>query len=186
MDVASRNIVEGHTRKGLQILGSNNLMSSVHHQTLVIPNGGWTRINLLLLLVWQARPFNGSKESSTEVVGESVLVVSVTETMGVTETKGVEKGPFSMMHTVFFLMLDNGSSFFDLIFTYISLLNLVIISARSKHLLKKKKKEASTDEVNTYFFFPQSHGCAGQRQKAPVWGNKRREYVGPLDRHSFQ
>ena len=40
MDVASRNIVEGHTRKGLQILGSNNLMSSVHHQTLVIPNGG--------------------------------------------------------------------------------------------------------------------------------------------------
>ena len=63
MDVASHNIVEGHTKKGLQILGSNNPVSPVHCQTLVIPNGGRARINLLLLLIRQARPFrNGGRE----------------------------------------------------------------------------------------------------------------------------
>ena len=76
----------------------------------------------------------GVGSSSTEVVGEAVLIVSVTETMGVTEAEGVTEGPFPVTRTVFFLMLDNGLSFFYLIFTYISLLNLVIISTRRKHL----------------------------------------------------
>ena len=44
-----------------------------------------------------------------------------------------------MTRTPFFPMLDNGLSFLDLIFAYISLLNLVVISTRRKHLLKKKK-----------------------------------------------
>ena len=44
-----------------------------------------------------------------------------------------------MTRTPFFPMLDNGLSFLDLIFAYISFLNLVVISTRRKHLLKKKK-----------------------------------------------
>ena len=75
--------------------------------------------------------------SSTEVAGEVVLTISVPETMGVTEAGGVTKGPFPMMHTVLFPRLDRGSSFFDLILAYMSLLNLVIIFAKGKHLKKR-------------------------------------------------
>ena len=74
----------------------------------------------------------GEGISSTEVAGKAVLVVSVPIEM--TEADGVTEEPFPVMSTDFFLMLDNGSSFFDLIFAYISLLNLVVISARRKHL----------------------------------------------------
>ena len=79
------------------------------------------------------------RSSSTEVVGEVVLVVLVTETTGVMEAGGEMEGPSLVTHTVFFPMLDNGSSFFDLIFAYISLLNLVVISTRRKHLKKKRE-----------------------------------------------
>ena len=68
------------------------------------------------------------------MVGEAVLVVSVAETMGVTEPKGLTDGPFPVTRTVFFPKLDSGSSFLDLIFAYMSLLNFVVISARRKHL----------------------------------------------------
>ena len=57
--------------------------------------------------------------------------------MGVTEASGVIEGPFPMMHTVLFLRLDSGLSFFDLILAYMSLLNLVVISAKGKHLKKR-------------------------------------------------
>ena len=76
----------------------------------------------------------GVGSSSTEVIGEAILIVLVTETMGVTETEGVMEGPFPVTRTVYFPMLDNSSSFFDLIFAYISLLSLVVIFARRKHL----------------------------------------------------
>ena len=72
--------------------------------------------------------------SSTEVAGEAVLTVSVLETMGVTEANGVTKRPFLVIHTVLFPRLDSDSSFFILIFAYKSLLNLVVISTRRKHL----------------------------------------------------
>ena len=169
MDVASCDIVEGHTRKGLQILGSNDPMRPIHRQTLVIPDSGQARINLLLLLVRHTQPFrDGSRELFNRGCRRSHPHRLSNRDNGSDGSKWSDGRTLLMSRTVFFPMLDNGSSFFDLIFTYISLLNLVVISARSKHLLKKKKKEASTDEVNTYFFFPQSHGCAGQRQKAPV------------------
>jgi len=47
--------------------------------------------------------------------------------------------PFSTICTVLFLMLEKGSFFFPLIFTYIPWLNLVLILA-TKHLSKKKKR----------------------------------------------
>ena len=81
----------------------------------------------------------GVRIFSTEVAGEVVLTVSVPETMGVLEAGGVTEGPFPVTCIVLYLRLDNGSSFFILIFAYISLLNLVFISAKGKHLLKKKK-----------------------------------------------
>ena len=74
------------------------------------------------------------------MAGEVVLTVSVPETMGVLEAGGVTEGPFLVTCIVLYPRLDNGSSFFILIFAYISLLNLVFISAKGKHLLKKKKK----------------------------------------------
>ena len=91
------------------------------------------------------------------MVGEVVLAVSVLEIMGVMEADGVTEGPFPMTCIVLFPRLDNGSSFFILIFAYMSLLNLIVISAKGKELLKKKKnkyKKISIDEPNTYFFFP--------------------------------
>ena len=79
--------------------------------------------------------------SSTEVIGETVLAISIPKTMGVMETVGVTEGPFPVTHTVLFSMLDNGSSFFDLIFAYKSLLNVVVFSTKRKKLKKKKKKK---------------------------------------------
>ena len=98
--------------------------------------------------------------SSIEVAREAVLTISTPETMGVTEATGVMDEPFPVTRIPFFPMLDSGSSFLDLIFAYISLLNLVVISARRKHLLKKKKKiQVYTREsilkssILTLFFF---------------------------------
>ena len=51
---------------------------------------------------------------------------------------GVTDGPFPVTRTLFFPMLDKGSSFLDCIFAYMSLLNLVVISARIEYLQKKK------------------------------------------------
>ena len=53
------------------------------------------------------------------------------------EVTRVTDGPFPVTQTPFFPMLDKGSSFLDRIFTYISLLNLVVISARIEYLQKK-------------------------------------------------
>ena len=85
--------------------------------------------------------------------------------MGVAEVTGVTNGPFPVTQTPFFPMLDKGSSFLDLIFAYMSLLNLVVISARMEYLLKKKKKRSTgkkidtddltPDKVNTYSIFLQ-------------------------------
>ena len=49
--------------------------------------------------------------------------------------------------------LGKGSLFLDLIFAYMSWLNLVVIFAKRKHLLKKKKKGASNEELNKVLTF---------------------------------
>ena len=72
--------------------------------------------------------------SSTEVAGEAILTISELEIIGVTEAGGVAEGPFLVTRMVLFLRLESGSCFFVLIFAYKSLLNLVVISAREKHL----------------------------------------------------
>ena len=112
--------------------------------------------------------FEGVGISSIEVVGETVLAVLTSETMGVAEAIEVTDGPFPVTRTPFFLMLDSGSSFLDLIFAYISLLNLVVISTRRKHLEKKKNpsicKRINTDELNTYYFFLQCR-CRVRRKE---------------------
>ena len=72
-----------------------------------------------------------------ETVGEAVLVVS--EAMEGTMLSGMEAEPFPVTRTVFFPKLDRGSSFFDRIFAYISLLNFVVISARRKCVKKLLK-----------------------------------------------
>ena len=72
--------------------------------------------------------------SLTEVAGEVVLTVSTTETIGVAKVTRVTDGPFPVTRTTFFPRLDKGSSFLDRIFAYMSLLNLVVISARIGYL----------------------------------------------------
>ena len=72
--------------------------------------------------------------SSIEVVGEAILVVS---TPGVTGVANVTEAPLSVTFTFFAPRLDKGSFFLALIQAYILWLNLVVIPARGKHLLKK-------------------------------------------------
>ena len=89
------------------------------------------------------------------MVREAVLVVSVAETMGVTEPRGFTDGPVPITRTAFLPKLDSGSSFLDLIFAYMSLLNLVVISARGKHLTGNPKctREESTLTMIILTFF---------------------------------
>ena len=79
----------------------------------------------------------GVGSSSIEVKGEAILVVSMPETTRVMEVARTAEGPFPVIRTVFFPMFDSGSSFFALILAYMSLLNLVVISARGKSVKKK-------------------------------------------------
>ena len=57
IDVTRRNLVERHVRESLQVCHSHDLMSPVHHQSLVIPYSGRSRVNILLLLTRYAQPF---------------------------------------------------------------------------------------------------------------------------------
>ena len=65
---------------------------------------------------------------------QNVLVTLVPVTVGATRALGVAEGPFPVMRTVLLPRLDSDSSFFNLIFAYMSLLNLVVIPTRGKHL----------------------------------------------------
>ena len=103
----------------------------------------------------------GVRISLTEVAGEAVLTVSTAETIGVADVTRVTEGPFPVTRTPFFPMLDKGSSFLDLIFAYMSLLNLVVISANIEYLRKKGHRKAKlvlmtshlTRLTLTLFFF---------------------------------
>ena len=75
-----------------------------------------------------------------EVEGDAVLVVSAPETMGVTEVTGMAEEPLPVMRTAFFPILDRGWSFFALILAYISLLKLVVISAKGTRVRPKMCK----------------------------------------------
>ena len=78
----------------------------------------------------------GVGSSSIEVEGEAVLIVYVPEATGVIEVAATAGEPLLMMCTIFFPILDNGSSFFVLILAYMSLSNLVVISARGTRVKK--------------------------------------------------
>ena len=99
----------------------------------------------------------GVGSSSIEVEGEAVLVVFTPKVIGVIEVAGTAKEPLPVMRAVFFPIFYSGSSFFALILAYMSLLNLVIISARGMSVKKKMyvKCKGSTDELKTYSFFLQ-------------------------------
>ena len=193
MDVASCNIVEGHTRKGLQILGSNNPVSLVHRQSLVIPNGGWVRVNLLLLLARQSQPFGNRSRELFHRGGRRSRPHHFSNKDNRSDgNKGSREGAFpSDAHR----FLDDVRQWLIFLRSHLHVHILIELGrhfCKKETLVKKKREEEkkmkrpSADEVNTYFFFPQSQGCVGQMQKAPVQGNKRLEYVGPPDRPSSQ
>ena len=75
-----------------------------------------------------------------EVEGDAVLVVSTRDTTGVIKVTGTAGEPLLVMRTAFFPILDRGSSFFALILAYISLLNLVVISAKGTRVRPKMCK----------------------------------------------
>ena len=159
VDVMTCDSIEGHPREDLKILDRDNPMSPVHCQPLITPDGGRTRVSLFLLLPRQTRLFGDwSWKLFNRSWGWSCPRRLRTKDDGVMEVAGTAKRPFLVIHTIFFPMFDNGSSFFALILAYMSLLNLVIISARGKSVEKKcmlKKYKGSTDELNTYSFFLQ-------------------------------
>ena len=176
MDVLIRNCVEWHTRKNLQVLSSHDPMCPFHRQSLIVPDSRRVRISLFK---------EGVGISSTEVAGEAILAVSTPETMGVVEAIGVMNGPFPVTRTPFFPMLDSGLSFLDLIFAYISLLNLVIISTRRKNLLKKKKNP-NVYKLNAYSFFLRCRCRAGRRETGQDQGYRRQRSTDLPDRPNFQ
>ena len=142
MDVASHNLIEGHTRDDLQVLSSHGPVHPFHRQPPLSQTLDERESAFSFTLSVTRGLFEvGVGISSIEVVGEVVLAVSVLEIMGVMEADGVTEGPFPMTCIVLFPRLDNGLSFFILIFAYMSLLNLIVISAKGKQLLKKKKKK---------------------------------------------
>ena len=75
-----------------------------------------------------------------EVEGDAVLVISAPNTTGVIEVTGTAGEPLPVMRIVFFPILNRGSSFFALILAYISLLNLVVISAKGTRVRPKMCK----------------------------------------------
>ena len=159
MDMTTCHSIEGHPGEDLEIFSSDNPMSPVQRQPLVTPDGRYTGINLLLLLWRQTRSLETRVGSSSiEVEGEAVLVVSAPEATRVIEVAGTAGEPLPVMRIVFFPIFDSGSSFFALILAYMSLLNLVVISARGMSIKKKKKCvkcKGSTNELKTYSFFLQ-------------------------------
>ena len=164
MHVSSHNLIEGHTRDDLQVLSSHAPCAL----STTSPSSSQTLDKRELTFSFPLSVTGGLLEagvgiSSTEVAGEVVLTVSVPETMGVMKAGEVTEGPFLVTRAVLFPRLESSSSFFDLILAYMSLLNLVIISAKGKHFFKKKYNEISTDEPNTYSFFLQFQGCVGWR-----------------------
>ena len=72
----------------------------------------------------------------TDGVGDAPLAEAKVGEDGSAERIGT---PLSVIRTGSVPMADRGSSFLPLILVYISLLNFVVISARGKHLSKKKK-----------------------------------------------
>ena len=130
----TRNYVERHSRKDLEVLSLYNVMCPLHGHTLVIPDGRTHFPLLLLLSETRCLLEEGVGISSTEVAEEATCTLSTPETMGVASADGRTYGPFPMIQTPFLPIFAKGSSFLDLILAYMSLLNLVVIS-------KKKKKE---------------------------------------------
>jgi len=82
----------------------------------------------------------GVGSSSMEVEGDAFLVVSAPDMTGVIEVTETTGEPLLVMRTVFFPILDKGLSFFALILAYISLLNLVVISAKGTRVRPKMCK----------------------------------------------
>ena len=74
----------------------------------------------------------------TDGVGEAPLVKAEVGEDGSSKRIGT---PLFVIRTDLVPMADRGSSFLTLILAYISLLNFVVISAKGKHLSKKKKKK---------------------------------------------
>ena len=143
----TRNYVEGHSRKDLEVLSLYNIMCSLHGHTLVILD---VRTHFLLLPLL-SRHFclleEGVGISSTEVAGEAARTFSTLETMGVAFAAGRTDGPIPVIRTPFLLIFAKGSSFLDLILAYMSLLNLVVISEEKK---KKNLRNPKYTRENQY------------------------------------
>ena len=59
--VLTRNYVEWHLGKDLEVLNIHNLVCLLHGHTLIIPDGRWARTNsfLFLFLTRHSLPFRG-------------------------------------------------------------------------------------------------------------------------------
>ena len=93
--------------------------------------------------------------SSIEVADEVVLVVSAPETTGAGGVIGMTEETFPFTRTTFFPMADRGSSFLDRIFSYMPLLNLVVISETEGDTVKKTEQLNAITRLtspNTYSF----------------------------------
>ena len=69
-----------------------------------------------------------------------LVLVCAPDITRVIEVTGMAGEPLLVMRTAFFPILDRSSSFFALILAYISLLNLVVISAKGTGVRPKMCK----------------------------------------------
>ena len=180
MDVASRNLVEGHAQDDLQVLSSHGPMRPFLHQPLVIPNTGWAGINFLLPFVSHSWPFEGrSRDLFNQSGWRGCLYCLSARDNGSDGGRWSNRRAFSNdAHCP----LPEARQRLVLFWSH---LGIHVLVEFGRHLCKRKKlkkkgyNEISTNEPNIYSCFLQFQGCAGRRQKVPTLNNKRREYTGP-------
>ena len=149
MYMLAHNHVERHFKKDFKVLSLHNVMCPLHGHTLIVPDGRTTLSFSFSLADSRCLFDDGVGMSSTEVAGEATRRLSTPETMGVASAEGRTDGPFPVMRTPFLPMFAKGSSFLDLIFTYISLLNLVVISKKKINKKRERERETKKSKVHT-------------------------------------
>ena len=146
--MAIHNLIGGHTREDLKLLNREGILCSRQREVKVIPNVGrmWGGFlfpfisHMLPLQEWGNFFHRGNWGSYPYWFSDG--------------DRGSDRDTF-LTCTTLFSRLEMGLFFLALIFAYIPWLNLVVISAKEKHLLKKKGRVATTSLVNTYFSSPQ-------------------------------
>ena len=150
MNMLVHHLMGGYQGNLPHFFRSQKLICLSHGCFSASPN---TEAHFLLTLVPYLPSLGGGGTSSIEIAGEAVRP---SFKVGVDELLLAVSFFFSLLVilNVFWPILERGSFFFPLIFAYISLLNLLVISAPKKKknsgIKKKKKKKKKEKKKNDH------------------------------------